>query len=122
MPTLAKNQARQVSRIGETPAEARARMRAAEGKSESEPKGEEVEGPLSPEHLAAIREAEEGFGGGPVDGGTVEEAEETTEPPTPSKAMEVIRQLSQDKLQLQAEQDSALNLVARYKAQYGELD
>jgi hypothetical protein len=108
--------------MGETPAEARRRMGSSDGAVvETEPPlGEEVEGPLSPEHMAAIRAADEGFSGGA--GETVEDAVETTEPPTPSKAMEVIRQLGQDKIQLRSELDAALNLVERYKSVYGELD
>lgn len=119
MPALPKNKAHRVSRLGETPAEARARM--ASGGSKSQPRGEQVD-ELLPQHIAAIRAADEGFKGGPAEGGTVEDAEETTEPPTPSKAMDMIRQLGQEKMQLMAERDSALNLVERYKARYGELD
>lgn len=128
MPTLPKNKARQVSSLGESPAEARRRMQSSGGaaapKTEAKPPlGEEVAGPLQPKHIAAIREAEEGFsGGGPTRDGTTQEVEETTEPPTPSKAMEVIRQLSQEKLQLQSELNAALNLIGRYKVAHGELD
>jgi hypothetical protein len=121
-PSLPKNQAKQVRTLGETPAEARARMESSAGAVvEQPPRGQEVKGPLRPEHLAAIEQAEGGFKGGASDG-PVEDYEEPVEPPTPSKAMETIRQLSQDKLQLQTERDSALNLVSRYKAKYGELD
>lgn len=117
------NSATQVSSMGETPAEARRRMASGGAAAETKPPlGEEVEGPLQPQHLAAIEEAEGGFSGGPVDGGTVEEAPDEIEPPTPSKAMETIRQLSQDKLQLQTERDAALSKVARYEEKYGELD
>jgi len=86
------------------------------------PLGEEVDGPLGAEHMAAIRQADEGFKDSDKRDGTVEEAEELTEPPTPSKAMDMIRQLSQDKLQLSTERDAALDKVARYEAKYGELD
>lgn len=118
-----KSKAHQVSSLGETPAEARRRMSSGDVDIEADPLlGQEVAGPLTPQHMAAIREAEEGFQGIAVSGGTVEDAVETTEPPTPSKAMEMIRQLGQDKIQFLAERDAALNLVERYKAQYGELD
>lgn len=122
-----KSNAKQVSSLGESPAEARRRMQSSGGAGsvESEtrpPLGEEVKGPLTPQHIATIREAEEGFGGGPGDGASVEEGIETAEPPTPSKAMEMIRQLGQEKIQLLTERDSALGVVERYKARYGELD
>lgn len=122
-----ESKATQVSRLGESPAEARRRMQtsggAGEASSETQPPlGKEVKGPLTPQHIAEIREAEEGFGGGPTSGGSVEEATDLAEPPTPSKAMEMIQQLSQDKLQLQTELSSALNVVERYRARYGELD
>lgn len=126
MPAIPKNQAKQVRTLGESPAEARRRMQSSGGAGEPElearpPLGQEVKGPLQPQHIAAIEAAEGGFKGGASDG-PVEDYEEPVEPPTPSKAMETIRQLSQDKLQLQTERDSALNLVSRYKAKYGELD
>jgi hypothetical protein len=123
MPRQASN-AKQLPSLGETPAEARRRMSSsggAEAKA-TPPLGEEVEGPLQPQHIAAIREAEEGFGGGPTEGATVEEAGDMADPPSPAKAMETIRQLGQDKNQAIAERDAALNLVSRYKAKYGELD
>jgi hypothetical protein len=118
-----KSNAKQLSSLGETPAEARARMKSAGSAQSSSPqlRGEEVP-ELLPQHIAAIREAEEGFKGTAVSGGTVEDAEETTEPPTPSKAMEMIRQLGQEKIQFQTERDSALNLVERYRSQFGDLD
>ena len=113
--------------MGETPAEARRRMASSGGADGASaeatpPLGEEVEGPLQPQHLAAIEKAEGGFSGGPADGGTTEDAPDEIEPPTPSKAMETIRQLSQDKLQLQTELDAALAKLGRYEAQFGELD
>lgn len=116
------SKAKRLPSLGEAPAEARRRMETSGGATvdTARPLGQEVEGPLNAEHMAAIRKAEEGFGPGP--GATVEDAEETTEPPTPSKAMGMIRQLGQDKIQLQTELDSALNIVERYKAVYGELD
>jgi hypothetical protein len=117
------NSATQVPSMGETPAEARRRMTSGGGTAETtSPFGEEIKGPLQPQHLAAIEEAEGGFSGGPVDGGTVEDAPDEIEPPTPSKAMETIRQLSQDKLQLQTELDAALAKVGRYEAKYEEVD
>lgn len=119
MPAMKRNTGTQLPSIGETPAEARKRMAAGDP---PEPKGEEVKGPLQPQHLAAIEAAEGGFSGAPVDGGPVEDYEEPVEPPTPTKAAEMIRQLSQDKIQLQAEYDAAVNLLERYKAAYGELD
>lgn len=114
MPGLQPTKAKQVDSLGETPAQARRRMQ-----SSGAPVGE-ASG-TSPKHIAAMRE-QEGFGGGPTESSTVEEAPDLVEPPTPSKAMESIRQLSQDKLQLQAELDAALNQVQRYRAKYGELD
>lgn len=121
------SKAKQVSSLGETPAQARARMDSGGGsdavESETQPPlGKEVEGPLGPQHMAAIRDADEGFGGGPAVDGTVQDAEEITEPPTPEKAMGMIRQLSQDKTQFMTERDAALSKVARYEAKYGELD
>lgn len=125
MPRQASN-AQQVSSLGETPAQARARMASGGGSdaaTESQPPlGKKVDGPLTPQHIAAIRDADEGFGGGPTAGGAVEDVEEMAEPPTPAKAMDMIRQLSQDKTQLMTERDAALNKVARYEKKYGELD
>ena len=120
MPGLQPTKAKQVDSLGETPAEARARMQSsgASAKAATSPSG--IAG-ASPRHIAAMRE-QEGFGGGPTEGGTVEDAPDLVEPPTPSKAMESIRQLSQDKLQLQSELDAALNQLQRYRATYGELD
>lgn len=112
--------AKQISRLGETPAEARARMKQSGGAAEPTLGGQQV-AQLTPSHLAAIAEQEEGFSGGASDG-PVEDYEEQTEPPTPTKAMALIRQLSQDKAQLQAELDVAYSLINRYKAEYGELD
>lgn len=122
MPTIQPPKANQVDRLGETPAEARERMSSGGGETVTRaPLGQEVE-QLTPSHIAKIREADEGFSGGPASGGTVEDAEELTEPPTPSKAMDMIRQLSQDKRQLETERDAAINKVQRYEAKYGELD
>lgn len=86
------------------------------------PLGEQVDGPLKPEHIAAIREADEGFSGGPPQDAAVEEAEDATPPPSPTKAMDTIRQLSQNNLQLQTELDAALAKLQRYEAQFGEID
>lgn len=115
-----KSNARQVSSLGESPAEARRRMQSSGGGEA--PASPAASGPPSPQHVAAMRE-QEGFGGGPdTADGSVEEGVELAEPPTPSKAMETIRQLSQDKNQAITERDAALALVGRYKAVYGELD
>lgn len=116
-----KSNARQVSSLGETPAEARRRMQSSGGAAIAETAAPAATGPPGPKHIAAMRD-QEGFGGGPGDDGTIEDAPELTEPPTPSKAMETIRQLSQDKNQAITERDAALNLVSRYKAAFGELD
>lgn len=118
-----RSNAKQVSSLGETPAEARRRMSESGGapaaQAEESPA---AAGPPSPRHIAAMRE-QEGFGGGPETAdGSVEDAPELAEPPSPSKAMETIRQLSQDKNQAIAERDSALALVERYKNKFGELD
>lgn len=118
------SKAKQVSSLGETPAEARRRMESSGGASapaSETPPAPAAAGPPSPRHIAAMRE-QEGFGGGPGDDATVEDAPELTEPPTPSKAMETIRQLSQDKNQAITEREAALALVERYKATFGELD
>lgn len=125
-PSLPKNQAKQVRTLGESPAEARRRMQSSGGAGEPElearpPLGQEVKGPLRPEHLAAIEKAEGGFKGGATDG-PVEDYDEPVEPPTPSKAMDMIRQLSQDKLQLRSELDAALSKLGRYEARFGEID
>ena len=120
-----KSNTKQVSQLGESPAEARAKMQSsggAEVQTQPDAIGEEVKGPLKPEHMKAIRAVEEGFGGGPIEGGTVEEAGDAIEAPSPTKAIETIRQLSQDKMQLLTERDSALNLVEQYRARFGELD
>lgn len=114
-------QVRQVKSMGETPAEAR--QRAAEAAAAGAPQGKGEEVPeFTAEHLSSIREAEEGFSAPSAEGATVETGEETTEPPSPEKAMKTIRQLSQDKNQAIAERDAALGLVERYRAQYGDLD
>lgn len=123
-----RSNAKQVSSLGETPAEARRRMKSSGGgegaSAEATPSlGEEVEGPLQPQHIAAIEAAEGGFRGTAVSGGgTVEETTDQTAPPSPEKAMETIRQLSQDKIQAITERDAALTLVECYRAKYGELD
>jgi hypothetical protein len=120
-----KSNAKQVSSLGESPAEARRRMQSSGGgtapQSETRPPGGAQQVGPTPRHIAAMRD-QEGFGGGPVEGGTVEEAPDLAEPPTPSKAMETIRQLSQDKNQLRAELDAALNKLQRYEARFGEID
>lgn len=124
MPTVRKKQAHQVSRLGETPAEARRRMQTSGGAAAPQSETRRApadDAPPTPQHIAAMRD-QEGFGGGPPENATVEEAPDLAEPPTPSKAMETIRQLSQDKLQLQTELDAALAKLGRYEAQYGELD
>lgn len=119
-----KSNARQVSSLGETPAEARRRMQSSGGAaapSSETTSAPAAVGPPSPRHIAAMRE-QEGFGGGPSEESTVEEASDLTEPPTPSKAMETIRQLSQDKNQAITERDAALQLVERYRNKYGDLE
>lgn len=127
-----RSNAKQVSSLGESPAEARKRMAAeAAGQEEtipphgidgSGPQGQEVEGPLRPQHIAEIEAKEGGFQGQAVSGGITEERGDREEQPSPARAMDMIRQLSQDKLTLQAERDAALGLVERYRAQYGDLD
>lgn len=111
----------QVSSMGESPAQARRRMETSGAATPEQPqaRGEEVP-ELTAEHMAAIRKADEGFRGGP--GGTFEEAEELTEPPTPSKAMDMIRQLSQENVQLMTERNVALDLVEHYRTKYGDLE
>lgn len=124
MPQLQPIKAKQVKQLGETPAQAAKRV-AAERRGEAtveQPKGTEVEGPLTPAHMAAIEAEDGGFKDTGVSDGPPQELEELTEPPTPSKAMDMIRQLSQDKNQLQTELDAALNLVQRYRREHGELD
>lgn len=124
MPGIARIEAKQVRKLGETPAEARARM-AADGPDAAEveqPRGAEVTGPLTPAHLAAIEAAEGGFRPTEKSDGPPQDLDELSEPPSPSKAMEVIRQLSQDKNQLQTELDAALQLVQRYRQKFGDLD
>lgn len=123
-------QVRQVPSMGETPAEAR--QRAAEAARVGVPdkqmqagttvtQGQEVP-ELTAEHLSFIREAEEGFSAPSAKSATVETGEETTEPPSPEKAMNLIRQLSQEKIQAISERDAALALVERYKSAFGEVD
>ena len=117
-----KSNARQVSSLGESPAEARRRMQSSGGGEAPAPAAPVARGPPGPQHIAAMRE-QEGFGGGPADeDAIVEERAGDEAAPTPSKAMETIRQLSQDKNQAITERDAALNLVSRYKAAFGELD
>lgn len=120
MPQVPQNKARQVRSLGETPAEARKRMAAAA--EVEQPKGTEVEGPLTPAHLAAIEAAEGGFKDTGVSDGPPQDIDELAEPPSPSKAMETIRQLSTEKNQCRAELDAALQLVQRYRNKFGELD
>lgn len=118
--TIKRVKATQLPSLGQSPAEARRAMQATSGGGPEGASGVKVDY-LTTDHIAAIREAEEGFSVSSVDG-SFEEAEETTEPPTPSKAMDMIRQLSQDKLQLQTERDAALHLVSRYVTEFGELE
>jgi hypothetical protein len=126
-----ESRAKQVPSLGESPAEARARMSAeAAGHEEAipprgiaeAPQGQEVEGPLTPQHIAEIEAKEGGFQGEAVSGGITEERGDREELPSPSKAMDMIRQLSNDKIQLQTERDAALYQVERYRALYGDLD
>lgn len=122
MAGLQPTKAKQLKTLGETPAEARKRMASSAGAEVEQPKGMEVEGPLTPAHLAAIEAEEGGFKDTGKSDGPPQDLDELAEPPSPSKAMEVIRQLSQDKNQLQAELDAALHQVQRYRAQFGDLD
>lgn len=62
----------------------------------------------------------EGFGA--VEAPVVEERAGDENAPSPTKAMEMIRELSQQRLQADAERDAALGLVERYRSLYGELD
>lgn len=123
MPGQASN-AKQVSSLGETPAEARRRMSSSGG---AVPSGQADAtardgAPPSPRHIAAMRE-QEGFGGGPEEAdGSVEEGTETAAPPSPEKAMNMIQQLSQEKLQFQTELTAALAKLGRYEAQFGTID
>lgn len=119
--------AKEVSQLGETPAEARARMTrsapAATGVAEAFAAAAQPELSTSApaRHYAAMME-QEGFAAPPgVEDPTTEDAVETTEPPTPTKAMAMIRQLSQEKLQMQTELDAALHIIALYKDAFGEL-
>lgn len=128
--TAPTSKAKQVSSLGESPAEARRRMGSSGGGATPEaasrpPLSDADSGagrPLSDVEVATIREKEEGFSGGPAEGDTVEESADLIEPPTPEKAVDTIRQLSQDKLQLQTELDAALAKLQRYEAQFGEID
>lgn len=131
MPQVPQRKAHQVRSLGETPAEARARMKSERGaeveqpqaeEAKVEPQGQEVEGPLTPAHLAAIEAAEGGFSDTGVSDGPPQEVDELAEPPTPEKALEVIKQISQEKNQLQAELDGALQLVQRYRLEFGDID
>ncbi len=122
MPQVPQTKAKQVRRLGETPAEARKRMGSSDGAKVEQPQGTKVEGPLTPAHLAAIEAAEGGFKDTGKSDGPPQDLDELSEPPSPSKAMDTIRQLSQDKNQLQAELDAALNQVQRYRQQFGDLD
>lgn len=125
MPSLPRSKARQVSSLGESPAEARRRM--SSSGDTTAPSGQAdaavLDGaPPSPRHIAAMRE-QEGFGGGPEEAdGSVEEGTETAAPPSPEKAMHMIQQLSQEKLQVQTELTAALAKLGRYEAQFGEID
>lgn len=115
-----ESKAKQVSSLGETPAEARARMQSAASTPDASGGVELAPPPGVP---LAVSEEIEGFGGGPApEDAIVEERAGDEAAPTPSKAMDMIRQLGQDKVQLQTELDAALNLVERYKAVHGELD
>lgn len=114
-----KSKAKRVSSLGETPAEARARMQSAT--SPPDASGGVALAP-PPGVPLVVSEEIEGFGGGPAPDNIVEERAGDEAAPTPSKAMDMIRQLGQDKVQLQTELDAALNLVECYKAVHGELD
>lgn len=122
MPGQASNP-KQVSSLGESPAEARRRMASGGRNDERVPQGRGKFVPtLTPQHMAEIRESQEGFAGGPA-GGTTEDVDEPLDShPSPTKAMEMIRQLGQEKMQFLTERNAALSLVERYKAKYGELD
>jgi hypothetical protein len=97
-------------------------MKSADGAAVEARRGQEVD-ELMPAHMAAISAADEGFSQpSKTDDSPAVEFEDKVEPPSPQKAIEVIRQLTQDKLQLLSERDAALNLVARYEQHFGELD
>lgn len=125
-----RRKARQVGSIGESPAEARAKQESSGTIVPTEgaltvpapPRGEEVTGPLTNAQLAAIEESEGGFKDNGVRDGVVQDVEETAEAPSPEKAVEMIRQISQDKLQLTTERDVALHIIERYRNLYGDLD
>jgi uncharacterized protein YdcH (DUF465 family) len=97
-------------------------MGSSDGAEVSQPTGTEVKGPLTPAHIARLRAEEEGFAETDKSDGPPQDIDELAEPPSPSKAMETIRQLSQDKIQLQTELDAALQRVQRYRQQFGDLD
>jgi hypothetical protein len=122
MPGMGRIEAKQLPNLGETPAEARKRMESSSGAEVEQPRGTEVEGPLRAEHLAAIEAEEGGFKDTGRSDGPPQDLDDLAEPPSPSKAMEVINQLSQEKNQAFSELDAALALVQRYRAKFGELD
>jgi hypothetical protein len=116
-----ESKAKQVSSLGETPAQARARMQSAAATSPDASGGVALAPP--PGVPLEVSEEIEGFGGGPApEDAIVEERAGDEAAPTPSKAMEMIRQLGQDKVQLQTELDAAFNVIERYRGKYGDLE
>lgn len=126
---MPQRKAHQVPSLGESPAQARERMKA-EGTVEGPPfvpegralVGVEVAGNLTAAQVAEIHAKEGGFQGDAVSGGITEERGDRPDLPSPSRAMDMIRQLSNDKNTLTAERDAAINLVERYRAQFGDID
>lgn len=126
------SRAKQVANLGETPAEARARMTreaAAEVPTQTVPPEAdvpvegpvEVEGDLTPLQIAEIHAKVGGFQGEAVSGGVTETRGDREDLPSPGRAMDMIREQANKLIQLTEERDAALNLVAQYRAQFGEL-
>lgn len=123
--------ARKLDTLGESPADAFARMR--EEARAAEPEGEKSYGSGTTRELtggdtlppvagvpSAVSAELEGFGA--VENPVVVEDDTPVEAPSPEKAIAMIQTLSETNQQLKAELDAAYTLIERYKAVHGELD
>lgn len=117
-----ESKAHRVTSLGETPAEARAKMAATSAQSSTHTPSPLAMPPV-PGVPNVVSDEIEGFGGGPEpEEAIVEERAGDEHAPTPDKAMAVVRQLSQEKIQAVSERDAALDKIQRGELLFGEWD
>lgn len=117
------SKAKQVSRLGESPAEARKRM--SESAARPDPDARTGGGTLPPIAGVPLKVSAEleGFGGPPVDGNEVQEQERgDSHAPSPTAAVNMLRELGNQNNQLKEELSAAFGVIELYKSKFGELD